>query len=160
MKTLLSRQTSDAKEARRLRAYELVSDGWKRKDIAKALGVSETAVSRWLTRAAAEGVESLRARPHPGSPRRLSDEQIERLPDELEKGAEAFGFRGNVWTNGRIAVVIAQAFGVTYSARNVGRLMKAIGWSRQKPERRARQRDAEKTEAFRKERWPALKRGS
>lgn len=155
-----SRTTRDAGEARRYRAYELSEEGWKQKDIARALGVSEAAVSQWLTRAAAEGVEALRSRSIPGPTPRLSAEQLAELPALLEKGAPAFGFTGDVWTRGRIAVVIERELGVRYSVRNVTRVMERIGWSRQKPERHARQQDPEKVERFKTQRWAALKRGS
>src|SRR5947209_553474 len=99
MEQILSRTTRNAEEARRYRAYELSEEGWKQKDIARALGVSEAAVSRWLTRAAAEGVEALKSRPHPGAPRRLPAEELTKLPSILEKGAPAYGFTGDVWTH-------------------------------------------------------------
>src|SRR4051794_13902261 len=130
METLLSRTTPDACEARRFRAWELHQDGWKQQQIARALGVTQGAVSQWLQRAEAGGVEALHSRPVPGAPRRLSDEQTSRLPELLGRGAEAFGFRGEVWTRGRVKEVIRREFGVAYSQSHVGRLLKAIGWSR------------------------------
>jgi len=160
MEALLSRSTADAREARRFRAWELHQKGWKQQQIADALGVSQSAVSGWLSRAGERGVEALRSRPIPGAPRRLPDGGVARLPDLLRKGAEAFGFRGGVWTRGRVKEVIRREFGVAYSLPHIGRLLKEIGWSLQKPVRRARQRDEEKVRAFTEERWPALqKRG-
>src|SRR5262249_5390432 len=77
------------------------------------------------------------------------------------RGAEAHGFRGAVWTGGRVREVIRVEFGVLYSERQAERLLKEIGWSPQKPLRRARQRDEAKGAAFNEERWPPLKkRGS
>jgi transposase len=159
MKPLLSRTTPDAREARRFRAYELHQSGWTQTAIAGALGVTQGAVSQWLKRAAAGGVEALRAKPVPGAPRHLSNEQLSTLPSLLEKGAEAFGFHGNRWTTGRIAVVMGQTWGVSHSPQHVGRLLQEIGWSRQKPQRRARQQDEAAVKRFREETGPALKRG-
>jgi transposase len=159
MELLLSRTTSNAKEARRFRAYELSQSGWTQTAIAHALGVTQGAVSQWLKRVAADGVEALRAKPVPGAPRRLKPDALAQLPALLKQGAEAFGFVGNRWTEGRIAVLIHQQWGVRYSKRHIGRLLKEIGWSRQKPERRARQQDAQKVETFKKETWPTLKKG-
>lgn len=157
-RTLLSRSTSDAREARRFRAWELHQNGWKQQQIADALGVTQGAVSQWLHRATAEGPEALRAKPVPGAPKRLSAEQLNRLPSLLERGATAFGFRGEVWTGGRVREVIRQEFGVAYSERHVERLLKAVGWTPQKPIRRARQQEEAKVIAFQEERWPALKK--
>ncbi len=147
------------KEARRLQAWHLKQQGWSQRQIAEALGVSEGAVSQWMQRAREEGPNALRHRPPPGASRRLSAAQLARLPDLLHRGAEAYGFRGQVWTRGRIAAVIHLEFGISYHPVHVGRLLKALRWSPQKPARRARQRDEVAITRWREEIWPALKRG-
>jgi transposase len=129
------------REGRRLRAWELKQAGWTQQAIAEALGVTPGAVSQWCKRAVQQGVEALRHRPPPGPRLRLSSEQLQQLPALLERGAEAHGFRGEVWTHARIALVIARTFGVTYHPNHIGRVLKRIGWSRQKPVKRATQRD-------------------
>jgi transposase len=147
------------KEARRLQAWHLMQQGWAQRQIAAALSVSEGAVSQWSSQAREGGPEALRHRPRPGAPRRLTAGQLVRLPELLHGGAEAYGFRGEVWTCGRIAAVIRLEFGISYHPVHVGRLLKAIGWSPQKPERRARQRDEAAIARWREDTWPALKRG-
>jgi transposase len=136
----------------------LKQEGWSQKAIAEALGVSEGAVSQWMRRAEGGGAEALRSQPRPGTPRRLKAEHQKRLPELLDKGAEHFGFRGEVWTRGRVADVIRREFGVKYSARHAGRLLKAIRWSRQKPVDRASQRDEIAIEQWRAETWPRLQK--
>jgi transposase len=145
-------------EARRFRAWELKQLGWKQKDIAAALDVTAGAVSQWLKRAREEGVESLRRRVAPGSAPRLSDAQRAQLPPLLSQGAEAYGFRGAVWTRGRVAEVIRQEFGVTYDVSHVGRILRACGWSLQKPARRAKQRDEAAIRAWKEDRWPEVEK--
>ena len=104
MEKTLSSQANDWREGRRLRAFELKERGWKQRQIADALGVSEGAVSQWMKRAREKGVEGLRHKPPPGAPPRLSEEErARRLPELLAKGAEAHGFRGDVWTCERVA---------------------------------------------------------
>lgn len=151
-------QTRDWREYRRLRAWELKQRGWKQKDIAEALGVTPGAVSQWMRRARAGGKETLRRRPAPGRKPRLSAAQREKLPALLAKGAEAYGFRGAVWTRKRVAQVIRREFGVAYSPRHVGRLLKAIGWTVQQPEKRASQRDEAAIEQWVAEEWPRIKK--
>lgn len=151
-------RTKDWREARRLRAWELREQGWQAVRIAEALGVTRGAVSQWFKRADEEGVEGLYARKAPGPKSRLSDEQLARLPSLLEAGAEAHGFRGEVWTCPRVAQVIKREFGVTYSQQHVGTILRKIGWSRQKPVTRASQRDEKAIAAWRDDRWPALKK--
>ena len=146
------------REARRLQAWHLKQQGWSQRHIAQALGVSEGAVSQWMTRAGG-GVEALRHRPPPGAPSRLTDEQRAHLPTLLQQGPEAYGFRGELWTRGRIAAVIRLTFGVSYHLTHIGRLCKAIRWSPQKPARRARQRDEVAIARWQQETRPAIKKG-
>jgi transposase len=112
-----------------------------------------------MTRAREGGPEALRRRPPPGAPPRLTPAQLAQLPGLLERGPEAYGFRGQLWTRGRIAAVIQLVFGVSYHPRHVGRLCQAIRWSPQKPARRARQRDDAAIAHWRDETWPAFKKG-
>jgi transposase len=147
------------KEARRLQAWRLKQQGWSQRRIGEALGVSEGAVSQWMTRVREAGAEGLRHHPAPGAPRRLSSEQLARLPDLLHRGPAAYGFRGELWTRSRIAAVIRLEFGVSYHPTHVGRLCKVLRWSPQKPARRARQRDEAAIAQWRDETWSAIKKG-
>ncbi len=157
-KTLAS-QASDWRECRRLRAFELKERGWKQTEIADALGVTEGAVSQWMKRAREEGVEALRHNPPPGATPRLSEQERAELPELLARGAEAHGFRGDVWTCERVAIVIRREFGVRYHPAHVSRLVRKLELSLQKPMRRANQRDEEAIERWKEERWPSLKKG-
>ena len=102
---------ADWKEARRLRAWELVQQGWQQ-DVAAAWGVTEGVVSQWVSKARPGGVPALR-RPHPGGQPKLNDRQRGQIPELLTRGPAAFGFSGEVWTRGRVAQVIEQEFGVS-----------------------------------------------
>jgi transposase len=155
----MNRSPTNWKEARRLQAWHLKQQGWSQRRIAEALGVSEGAVSQWMTRARDGGLTALQHRSPPGAARRLTGEQLARLPALLQRGPTSYRFRGDVWTRRRIAVVIRLEFGVTYHPTHVGRLCKAIRWSPQKPVRRARQRDEAAITHWRNDIWPALKRG-
>jgi transposase len=158
-KTLSSQQATNWREGRRLRALELKQQGWKQSEIAEALGVSEGAVSQWMKRAREQGAQALRHKPPPGAPSRLSDEQRARLPELLAQGAEAHGFRGEVWTCQRVAVVIRREFGVSYHPAHVSRVVRTLGLSLQKPQRRAEQRNEEAIDNWKEKKWPSLKKG-
>jgi transposase len=160
MEKTLSSQATDWREGRRLRAWELKQQGWNQREIANALGVTEGAVSQWMRRGRQGGIEGLRKRTPPGAPPRLSEEQRARLlPGLLARGAEAYGFRGEVWTCQRVAEVILKEFGVSYHPAHVSRLVRQSGLSLQKPTRRANQRDEEAIKRWKEERWPSLKKG-
>lgn len=146
------------REARRMRAWELHEQGWKQKDIAAALGVSEGAVSQWFKKAKEQGVEALRHQPPPGRKAQLSPEQLAQLPDLLAQGAEAFGFRGQVWTTTRVVEMIRQQFGIRYHRAHASRLLRRIKYSRQKPIQKAKQRDEIAIAAWKEQRWPTLKK--
>ncbi len=73
-------------------------------------------------------------------------------------GAEAYGFRGDVWTTKRIAAVIEGEYGVRYHPDHVGRLLREAGWSVQKPVKRATQRDEAAITAWCENQWPAVKK--
>jgi transposase len=151
---------ADWREERRKRAWALKQQGWLQKDIAAALGVSEGAVSQWVKRAReGGGVVALASQPPPGMTPRLSAEQRALLPALLARGAPAYGFRGDVWTAKRVAQVIERTFGVRYHPDHVSRLLRACGWSYQRPITRATQRDEAKIATWHEERWPALKKG-
>src|SRR5271156_1214949 len=101
----------EIKEWRRFRALELHDRGWLEVDIAEALGVNKGTVSRWLAAAAAGGPEALVGHPTAGCPPKLTAAQLWKIPEFLCYGAEAYGFRGEVWTCARIAQVIQLEFG-------------------------------------------------
>ena len=132
--------------------------GWARQDIADALGVSPTSVSRWCAQVREGGPDALRARPHLGPPPKLSAAQKRLIPEFLWHGAEAYGFRGEVWTCARVARVLEEEFGVRYHKDHVGRLLKELQWTPQVPIRRAIQRDEEAIERWRDDVWPELQR--
>ncbi len=149
---------ADWREERRKQAWKLKQQGWQQKEIAEALGVSNGAVSQWVKSAREGGEEALKAHPPKGVKPRLGMEQKAQIPGLLAKGAEAYGFRGDVWTAKRVAKVIENTFGVKYSRDHVGKLLRQAGWSRQKPIERATQRNEEAIETWQKERWPEIKK--
>jgi transposase len=149
-------KTSDGLEWRRLQAWRLKQLGWRPSEIAVALGVSRGAVSQWLRAAACGGVAALLSHTIPGRPAQLSTEQRRRVPDFLWHGAEAYGFRGDVWTCGRVAGVFQEEFGIRYSKSQVSRILKTLGWTPQVPITRAIQRDEDAIDHWRSLVWPAL----
>src|SRR5919112_2071377 len=106
MEKTLSSEATNWREGRRLRALELKERGCEQTQIADALGVSEGALSQWMKPATEEGVEALRHKPPPGAPARLSEDQRAKLPKLLARGAQAHGFKGELWTCESVHVVI------------------------------------------------------
>src|SRR5579872_3571247 len=101
-----------AGEWRRREALHLRELGLRQRDIAVALDVSEGAVSQWLKAFRLGGLKALSDAPRSGRPSRLTAAQKSLIPDFLWHGAEAYGFRGEVWTCPRVAAVLAEELGV------------------------------------------------
>ncbi len=139
-----------------MQAVRLKREGWSQRKIAEALGVSDPAVSHRLAVAGRDGVDALRSHPAAGPVPRLTAEQKRLIPKFLWHGPEAYGFRGQVWTCARIALVLEEEFGVRYHKDHVGRLLKELGWTPQIPIRRAIQRHESAIRHWRAEVWPDL----
>lgn len=144
---------------RRFQIWELYQQGWKQKDIAVALGITQGAVSQTISRAKADGTDALKMRPLPGVPSKLTPEQKAQIPTLLLRGAEAFGFSGDVWTCERIAAVIACELEVVYHRDHVRKLLRSLGWSYQKPKVRATQRNEDAIAKWKEQRLVHLKKG-
>jgi len=151
-------KVGDWREIRRLRAIELKRLQWKQKEIAEALGVTPGAISQWIRASEDSGLDALRSKSKSGAPARLNEKQLARIPKLLSYGAEAYGYRGELWTYPRVAYVIEQEFGVRYHPGHVCKLMKTLGWTPHKPQIRAEQRDDPKIEHWRQQVWPRLKK--
>ena len=159
MNSSLSTMATDWREGRRLRAWALHEQGWRQSQIAAALGVTSGAVCQWMRRVrAGGGPEALRKRKAPGGQPRLSVEQQRQVLAWLREGAEAHGFRGELWPRKRVAVLIERNLGIRYHPGHASKLLQSWKWSPQKPEKRSRQRDEAAIDQWVKERWPAIKK--
>ena len=121
-------------EWRRHRAIELLDEGKSPSEVADFLGVSRNTVYRWRRRYRRDGRGGIEAKPIPGRPPRLTDEQLDQLFICLEQGAKAHGFPSERWTQARVATFIRQQFDVDFCAFHVGRILSSRGWSLQKSE--------------------------
>src|SRR4051794_6580202 len=120
----VKRASPEVAEFRRLRAWELQEQGWTQRAIARALGVTDGAVSQWMQRGRDGGRDGLRRRKAPGGKRKLTLDQRDEIPALVARGAETFGFEGDVWTTKRLAAVIQREFGVRYHRGHICKLTK------------------------------------
>jgi len=145
-------------ERRRRRAVGLLEAGENLSSAARAVGASVSSVHRWYQAYQRKGRAGLRPRPTPGRPPRLSASQRRRLWALLQRGPPAAGYPTELWTLKRMAEVIEKTFGVRYHPGHVWWLLARLGWSCQKPERRARESDEEGIEHWRRARWAHIKK--
>jgi transposase len=124
--------------------------------IATSLKVDDQTVRRWRRIFQVHGRDGLLARRHAGRPSRLTPEQKDHLAELLVKTPSECGFDRHLWTQQLIADLIAREFGVNYHHDHVGVILREIGFTHQKPARRAKERDETRIEAWREKYWPAL----
>jgi transposase len=146
-------------ERRRLEAAHLFAHGATQAEVARTFGVSAQAASVWYRHWRQGGEAALRGAGRAGRRPRLSAAELEAVAEALGKGPEAFGFDTELWTLARIAAVIEQLTGVRYHPGHVWRLLRRLGWSPQRPARRATERDEAEIARWRNEEWPRIKGG-
>lgn len=145
-------------EARRLQALEFMNQGLQPVEIAHKIGVDRRSVRRWKASVLKDGPEAIRAKPLLGRPPRLGPAEKKRLETILLRGARQAGFSTDLWTCPRVVRVVERAFGVHYHVDHIGRVLHALGWSPQKPQRRAVERDEEAIRSWVKIDWPRVKK--
>lgn len=145
-------------EARRRRAAALLGRGKGVNETARLVGASPSSVSRWNKALRRRGPDGLAAKPHPGPRPRLNGTQKRSLVARLKKGAVAAGYPNDLWTCRRVRDLIGRMFDVWYDPDHVWRILHSLGWSSQKPQARARERDEAAIERWRKTDWPRIKK--
>jgi transposase len=145
-------------ERRRQRAIELLNVGVQPVEVARQLGVDRRSVRRWKAAYRRRGRQGIEAKPTPGRLCALDAKVWSRLEKLLLKGAKAAGFPTDLWTCPRVAQLITERFGVDYHVDHIGRLLHSLGWSPQKPARRAIERDEQAIQRWVKEAWPRVKK--
>ncbi len=150
----------DEAAKRRVRAGRLLLQGKPPAEVAAAVGAPRQTVYRWLDVLNADGLDGLRVMSKGGRPSLLDGEQHEELRRILLAVPQAAGFGTELWTIKRLRETIQRRFGVRYSEVHVWRLLGKLGFSSQKPERQARERDEAAIARWKKRTWPALKKSA
>jgi len=141
-------------EKRKL-ALELLKEGKPAREVAELIGVTARSVYRWQEHQKHPPKKSERP---PGRPSRLTNEQLQQLEQELLRGAYAHGYAEDYWTLERIGHVIWELFRIRYVPSGVWHVMDRMGWSSQKVQRLAIQRDEEAIVSWKRKVWPRIKK--
>jgi transposase len=148
-----------ALEERRMRAAALFEQGVISAEVGRQVGVSHQIVSDWRTVWQRYGRDGLRGAGRAGRRPQLAAEQLDQIEAALTKGPQANGYATDLWTLPRVAEVIEHLSGVTYHPAHVWHLLREqLGWTWQRPARRAVERNDEAIGRWVKHRWPALKK--
>lgn len=145
-------------EARRCRAVAFLADGKSLTEVARLVGADVSSVKRWRRAWQAGGDAALESKPIPGRPAELTEAERRRLAAIVRAVPLAASFMTDWWTCKRVAEVIRREFDVTYHPDHVGRLLHALGFTQQKPQRRASQRNEAAIARWRTHDWPRIKK--
>ncbi len=157
-KRVRQRRDFEALQQRRRDAAKLFAKGVRQAEVARRLDVSRQSVSRWFQAWSEQGEAGLAGAGRAGRLPRLSDEQRARVDAELRRGPAAHGYETQLWTLKRVAQVIEKTTGVRYNPGHVWRLLREMGWTRQRPARRAAERDEAEIARWVAEEWPRIKK--
>lgn len=141
-------------EHRRQRAVAAVAEGQSPATVAQVLGVDRCTVYRWLRLARRPG--GLDAKPLQRDPA-LSDRQLHELEALLLQGASRHGWPNDLWTAARVKEVIRRHFGIDYHPEHVRKVLKRrLGWTSQKPQVKAKERDEDGIRRWMCEEFPRI----
>ena len=140
-----------------MRAGEMFAAGKSRAEVSRATGVSWRSVHEWYLAWKDGGAEALKSSGKPGPQPKFSDAEVARIAAQLRRGALAHGYANDLWVLPRVKRLVEEMYGRKVSASETWRLLRRIGWSTQKPARKARERDEDKIERWKNEEWPRIK---
>ena len=152
--------TAQQLEARRTKAVSLLRQGHPYQAVARMVQSSISSLVRWMQAFRRKGKAGLKPRPTPGRPPQMPRHQKQALIDLLKRGALAAGYPTEMWTTRRVAEQIRRRWGIDYHPGHVWKILIALGWSCQKPERRALQRDPAKIRQWKQRDWPRIKKSA
>ena len=150
--------TMDIASQRRVRAGRLLLKGKSPSEVARIVDAPRQTVYRWLGILQEQGISGLRHMSKGGRPSRMLPEQLDCLREMLLAGPLANGYATDLWTIKRVRLLIEKAFGIKYSDVHAWRILGALGFSSQKPEKQAIERNEDAVVRWKKRRWPALKK--
>lgn len=145
-------------EKRRLKAARYFERGMGASEVARKLGVKRQSAHQWKMAWAGGGKESLRSNGPAGRKARLSATQQQEVVAALLAGPQSSGYATDVWTLPRVRALIGKHTGESYHESHVSRLLRSLGFSCQRPERRAVERDEKKITQWKRVKWPAIKK--
>ena len=154
----MAKRPLDDAMKRRLQAGRMLLSGQGPAEVARAVGVARQTVYTWKALLDEGGIEALRAVPGRGRQAKLSEEEFAGLRRALLQSPIEHGFGTELWTLKRVGVLIQRMYGVKYGQTQLWRILGGLGFSPQKPDKRAIERDEEAVRRWKRNTWPAFKK--
>lgn len=157
--TSLSHRDRKTFEQRRLKAGKFFKKGLSQAEVAKKLKVSRESARQWYNTWKKKGAKGLKSKGRPGPKSKLTEKKLEKIEQALLKGPQSLGYATDIWTLKRIAQVIKKVAKLNYKTTHVWRILTfSLGWSNQKPETRAKERNEKAIRAWKRRTWPSVKK--
>lgn len=154
---MVQKRLSEAAK-KRLRAGRMLQKGKGCAEVARVVGVARQTVYTWKALFDEGGIDALRAVPERGRPAQLEQSQLAQVGTALLQSPTVHGFGTELWTIKRVGALIERMHGVRFSQAHVWRILGALGFSPQKPDKRAIERDDDAVRHWKRNTWPALKK--
>ena len=148
----------DEATKKRLRAGRMLLTGKRPAEVALAVGVARQTVYTWKRMLDEGGIEALRAVPGRGRPAKLDGAQLDAVRRAVLQKPTEHGFGTDLWTLKRVGSVIKRLHGVQFGQTQIWRILGTLGFSAQKPEKRAIERNEEGVRQWKRRTWPGLKK--
>jgi len=148
----------DEATKKRLRAGRMLLAGKRPAEVAEEVGVARQTVYTWKGLLDEGGIDALRAVPSRGRPAKLDASRLEGIRDAVLQSPTEHGFGTELWTLKRVGAVIERLYGVKFGTTQLWRILGALGFSVQKPEKRAMERNEDGVRHWKRRTWPALKK--
>ena len=158
MKHHIPSLSRDEREKRRLKAAELFKKGVAHMEIASRLHVSPAAVTQWRKAYGHGGKKALASKGHPGFASRLTEKKRQRFKQAILKGPLSHGYSTNLWTLPRLAAVLRTVAKVDFSEVWVWKIVRGLGFTPQKPQVKAKERDENAIREWKTTTLPNLKK--
>ena len=151
------KQLSEATK-KRLKAGRMLLAGKGCAEVAVTVGVARQTVYTWKGLLDEGGIDALRAVPERGRPAQLDEQQLAAVRATLLRSPTEQGFGTELWTLKRVGVVIERLHGVRFGQTQIWRILGSLGFSPQKPEKRAIERNEDAVRNWKRKTWPSLKK--
>lgn len=146
-------------ERRRLQAGRYFNGGKTQAWVAEKMSVTTAATCKWYASWKKNDLQGLKSKGRCGAKKKLTREKLRKIDQALLKGPEKNGFHSPLWTLERVTRVMKKQARVSYHPGHAWKILRSLGWTNQKPVRRARERNTSAIQRWHKEVWPTLKKG-
>lgn len=154
----MAKKRLDEATKKRVRAGRMLLAGKRPAEVASAVGVARQTLYTWKRILDEDGIDALRAVPGRGRPAKLDESQLEEVRRAVLQKPTEHGFGTDLWTLKRVGIVIKRLHGVQFGQTQIWRILGALGFSAQQPEKRAIERDEDGVRQWKRRSWPGLKK--